>query len=162
MTDNNCDTSLQHTTHIKLSYVFPGRITKQELVNQHATMAQTREFFNQNVVTLVFHLIFSQLGVSIKVLLSYILTRSDCYSNATIVTERVANLLLKSNGLYIGSISNKTGYQCLCGGICHLLSVFLLHYCLKNNSVAVQAVKITLRHPLYATLDRPNIFMPKA
>lgn len=141
--------------------MFPGRITKQGLVNQHATMDQTREFFNPKCCHLSFTNLL-QLGVSINVLLCYILTGLDRYSNVTSVTERVAKFLLKSNGLYIGTISNKTWYQCLCGGICHLLNVFLLHYCLKNNSVAVQAVKATLRHPSCATLDWPNVFMPKA
>lgn len=141
--------------------MFPGRITKQGLVNQHATMDQTRELFNPKCCHLSFTN-FLKLGVSINVLLCYPLTGLDCYSNAITVTERVAELHLKSNGLYIAVISNKTRYQHQCGGICHLLYVFLLHYCLKNNSVVVQAVKTTLRHPSCATLDRPNIFMPKA
>lgn len=96
-------------------------------------MDQTREFFNPKCCHLSFTNLL-QLGVSINVSLCYILMGLDRYSNVTSVTERVAKLLLKSNGLYIGTISNKTWYQCLCGGICHLLNVFLLHYCLKNNS----------------------------
>lgn len=107
MTDNNCDTSLQHTTHIKLSYVFPGRITNQGLVKQHVTMDQTREFFNPKCCHLSFTNLV-QLGVNINVLFCYMLTGLDRYSHATTVTERVAKLLLKSNGLYIGVISNKT------------------------------------------------------
>lgn len=159
MTDNNCDTSLQHTTHIKLSYVFPSRNTKQGLVNQHVTMDQSRELFNPKCCHLSFTNLL-QLGVNVNTLLCYILTGLDSYSNAITVTERVAKLHLKSNGLYIGVISNKTRYQHLRGGICHLLNVYLLRRGLKNNSVAVQAVKTT--HPSCATLDRPNVFMPKA
>lgn len=139
--------------------MFPGRNTKQGLVNQHITMDQSRELFNPKCCHLSFTNLL-QLGVNVNALLCYILTGLDSYSNAITVTERVAKLHLKSNGLYIGIISNKTQYQHLCGGICHLLNVYLLRYGLKNNSVAVQAVKTT--HPSCATLDRPNVFMPKA
>ena len=93
MTDNNCDTSLQHITHIRLSYVLPGRITKQALV-KHATMDQTGDSSNPKRCHLrCTHLL--QLGDGINVLLRYTLMRLDPYSNATTVTEMVAKVLLQ-------------------------------------------------------------------
>lgn len=94
MTDNNCDTSLQHITHIKLSYVSQGRITNQGLVNQHVTMDQTREFFNPKCCYLSFNSLL-QLGVSIRVLLCYNPTGLDRCLNATTVTKKGCKVTLK-------------------------------------------------------------------